>query len=352
MTLDRLQQQQSRQPQGQSQQQRFVAGLSIISIGAVPANNADVIDIRGESMVRVVAKTTTDIGGNIVLAAIGAAAYPDDAVFASGVSTRLRLIQQNANNYYFAGWVPLAKLALSGPQNANPNNSFLKVAVCQVNGTVEDSQTHQFYARIANADNSLSATVHAKNAIWFAFANHDFPPAVHTMSYGENDGLVSPRTNPADVTEETGDRCVYRPQYYVVPDGVDRDAADALSIVPPDVSQIWRHGPEGSGCDGDYTGRSGTSTSLNAGTRAEYQSSNLNSNVISDDACDLISLIYMWHPASGGANSALHQLSRQASNNQPVPADATMIFFAAHDSFEWSNNLEAVSFTLTWKAAP
>ncbi|MBX9681057.1 MAG: hypothetical protein K2X38_20055 [Gemmataceae bacterium] len=352
MTLARTQQQQGRQSQSQPPRLRATLELAIVSIGGVPSNNADVIDIRGESMVRVVAKTTSDVGSNMVLAAIGGSAYPNDAVFANGISTRLRFIQQNANGYFYAGWAPLARLALNGPQGNNPNNNFLRVVVYDNAGTVIESVPHEFYARIANAGNSLSAVVQATNAAWFAFANHDFPPPNHTMTYGEADSVVTPRTNHPDPTAETGDRCVYRPQYYVVPDGADAAAADALTIVPPDESQIWRHGPPNTGCDGNYRGRANTSTSLDAGKRAEYQSARLNSDVISDDACDLISLIFMWRPGTSGANSALKQLSRQTSTSQPVPTDAKMIFFAAHDSFEWSNNLEAVAFTLTWKAAP
>jgi hypothetical protein len=358
MVLERTQQQRSGQSQSQPQQRRLATGLSIVSINGNESTTAVVIDIPGESMVRVVAKTTADIGGHIVLAAIGAA-IPGDDIFKDGVSSRLWPLPHVNGDYFFAGWVPLAKLAFHGATVADTN--FLKVAVCETDGTVTESAERPFFAQIKDPGGSLAANVDARNAVWFAFANHDFPPPGHTMTYGEADSVVSPRINPTNAADETGDRCVYRPQFYLVPEGTDLSAADALSIEPPSESRKWRHGPGvGGGCEANYKGRPSTSTRLDLGKKAEYQSPQLNSSAIQDESCDLISLLYMWHTPNSGSNSVPQQLARQATMlrlgilciNPPVPTGAKQLFFAAHDSFEWSNNQESVTFTLKWKKAP
>ena len=259
--------------------------------------------------------------------------------------------------------VPLKNLAFYEAPNTHPaNNNKVYVAIFD-----KDSQTHvgdilvvAIFACLPT-NSTASLTVYARNAVWFAFAPYEF----------QCQSTWSEHEDPTTVIQNNGNngayRCIYRPQFLLVPTGVN--AASPVSIEPPADAELWRHGGD-AGSNGqlgtyesNYKGRPGAATTLDGRYKDGYLSPSMGSENIQDASCDFISLIYMWDVLSdinGSSRYRVQQLAATAlTPNElgilctplPLPTNAKRLYFAAHDSFEWSNNEGAVNLKVTWTKA-
>lgn len=314
-----------------SQQGPRLAGapeITINSVGtfAIGATTSHDMDVAGESRLNVNVTADNLQAGWLVLAMFYTGDTPPSPVDFNDTSKASWLRPIGATKDY-EGSVPLVAMGF----DAYETNHFMAVIFNPVAMQIEDAASYDLRAKIPN-DLKVVIDVDARNSMWFAFAGRKFDA---NSGYGEKE----------DGTPATDDnyRCVYRPQLLRVPTG-------ATTCTVALASQDWTHGKQGA----SYTaGPKGTARVSSLATQA-YKSAALGSDKIKDTSQHLVALLYMWYTLNASelefqpliAYSA-GPLTAPFSGVLPV-STATRLYFAAHDSYEWSNNEKTQHLTITW----